>query len=94
LATASGSAENGTPFSANSLPGNSMPYTAQSEAHPPACVLPCLPLLANLGVASRHRCSNAFEAPLTPQSRSSAGSMAFYLDQPEEWDDPYRFFRW
>jgi len=18
----------------------------------------------------------------------------FYLDQPEEWDDPYRFFRW
>lgn len=19
---------------------------------------------------------------------------AFYLDQPEEWDDPYRFFNW
>jgi hypothetical protein len=18
----------------------------------------------------------------------------FYLDRPEEWDDPYRFFRW
>ena len=19
---------------------------------------------------------------------------SFYLDEPEEWDDPYRFFRW
>jgi len=21
-------------------------------------------------------------------------SQGLYLDQPEEWDDPYRFFRW
>jgi hypothetical protein len=28
---------------------------------------------------------------LEMQKRWLAG---FYVDQPEEWDDPYRFFRW
>jgi hypothetical protein len=27
----------------------------------------------------------------TPEKRWFNG---LYLDQPEEWDDPYRFFRW
>jgi len=50
-------------------------------------------LLGNLGARG--------EAPLV--ERWSAAPEAaepgrwrqgFYLDQPEEWDDPYRFFRW
>jgi hypothetical protein len=50
-------------------------------------------LLANFGVRS--------ETPLlarwsTPIKSDEPGRWlnGFYLDQPEEWDDPYRFFRW
>lgn len=50
-------------------------------------------LLGNLGVGS--------ETPLltrwiTPVAVGEGGRWleGFYLDQPEEWDDPYRFFRW
>jgi len=50
-------------------------------------------LLANLGVSG--------ETPLltrisTPVGGNEPGRWAagFYLDEPEEWDDPYRFFRW
>jgi hypothetical protein len=50
-------------------------------------------LLSNLGVRG--------ETPLparwsTPVKKNEPGRWqeGFYLDQPEEWDDPYRFFRW
>ena len=49
-------------------------------------------LAANLGAAS--------STPLLPRFRSPVKGMeqrwldSFYLDAPEEWDDPYRFFRW
>jgi hypothetical protein len=50
-------------------------------------------LLGNLGVHG--------ETPLLTRWSSSAGLFesdrwlkGFYLDAPEEWDDPYRFFRW
>jgi len=50
-------------------------------------------LLSNLGMQS--------ETPLltrwsTPAKKDEPGrwQAGFYLDQPEEWDDPYRFFRW
>jgi hypothetical protein len=51
-------------------------------------------LLANLGVASPSPILARFSTPVDaskPEKRWLAG---FYLDQPEEWDDPYRFFRW
>ena len=51
-------------------------------------------LLANLGVAGATPLLDRFHRPLDsaqPEKRWLAG---FYLDQPEEWDDPYRFFRW
>jgi len=32
--------------------------------------------------------------PVVPPSAEARGAQGFYLDQPEEWDDPYRFFRW
>jgi len=49
-------------------------------------------LLGNMGVAGRTplltRFSNLVAAD---EQRWLKG---FYLDVPEEWDDPYRFFRW
>ena len=53
-------------------------------------------LLANLGVASSTPVLERFHHPVDakgakPEQRWLAG---FYLDAPEEWDDPYRFFRW
>jgi len=31
----------------------------------------------------------------TPPARDERRWLeGFYMDQPEEWDDPYRFFRW
>jgi beta-galactosidase len=49
-------------------------------------------LLANLGVAG--------STPVLTRVREPAGAEekrwveGLYLDTPEEWDDPYRFFRW
>ena len=33
-------------------------------------------------------------APVAPPVTEGRWSQGMYLDQPEEWDDPYRFFRW
>jgi hypothetical protein len=50
-------------------------------------------LMSNLGVNG--------ETPLLTRLSTPVGSnepsrwlQGFYLDEPEEWDDPYRFFRW
>ncbi len=49
-------------------------------------------LLANMGVAGTTPLLDRFATPLdSPESRWLTG---LYLDIPEEWDDPYRFFRW
>ena len=49
-------------------------------------------LLANAGVASSTPLLERFASLVAPgEKRWLAG---LYLDEPEEWDDPYRFFRW
>jgi hypothetical protein len=54
-------------------------------------------LLGNLGVHGQTPVLERFAAPVkltdgqSPECRWLNG---FYLDQPEEWDDPYRFFGW
>jgi hypothetical protein len=51
-------------------------------------------LLANMGVGGATPILDRFSTPVAaahPQRRWADG---LYLDQPEEWDDPYRFFRW
>jgi hypothetical protein len=51
-------------------------------------------LLGNMGVAASPPLLDRFHRPVegaTPEKRWLDG---LYLDQPEEWDDPYRFFRW
>ncbi|MGO9109062.1 MAG: hypothetical protein ACLP9L_07500, partial [Thermoguttaceae bacterium] len=61
-------------------------------------------LLANMGVCSPTPLLSRFSTPVRedrPKSgpsvvRATEGrwSQGLYLDQPKEWDDPYRFFRW
>jgi hypothetical protein len=51
-------------------------------------------LLANLGVASSTPLLGRFRDPPAPGGAEKRWLEGFYLEQPEEWDDPYRFFRW
>jgi hypothetical protein len=49
-------------------------------------------LLANLGAAAQTPLLRQFAKPVQPGDKRWLDGL--YLDVPEEWDDPYRFFRW
>lgn len=49
-------------------------------------------LAANLGAASAAPVLERFRVP--PRPGEKRWLTGLYLDTPEEWDDPYRFFRW
>jgi hypothetical protein len=51
-------------------------------------------LLANMGVQAKTPLLERFSKPLDPAAKEARWLEGFYLDQPEEWDDPYRHFRW
>ena len=51
-------------------------------------------LLSNLGVPSTTPILTRFNTPVDPTKSEKRWLDGLYLDQPEEWDDPYRFFRW
>ncbi len=51
-------------------------------------------LLANLGVASTTPLLARSSTPVDPAKSEKRWLDGLYLDPPEEWDDPYRFFRW
>jgi hypothetical protein len=51
-------------------------------------------LLANLGVAGTTPLLDRWRRPVDPASGEKRWRQGLYLDTPEEWDDPYRFFRW
>ncbi|HMC27311.1 MAG TPA: hypothetical protein VKM56_05890, partial [Verrucomicrobiae bacterium] len=51
-------------------------------------------VLANLRVASASPIVARFHAPVEAANSEKRWLNGLYLDQPEEWDDPYRFFRW
>jgi hypothetical protein len=51
-------------------------------------------LLANLGVAGRTPLLDRFARPAAADGSDKRWAEGLYLDAPEEWDDPYRFFRW
>jgi beta-galactosidase len=51
-------------------------------------------LLANTGVAGLTPLLERFHKPVSTFELTGRWKVGFYLDQPEEWDDPYRFFRW
>jgi hypothetical protein len=49
-------------------------------------------LLGNLGVGAATPVLSRFSQPVAPGDKRWLEGM--YLDQPEEWDDPYRYFGW
>jgi hypothetical protein len=51
-------------------------------------------LLGNLGVSASTPLLERFRTPVDAAKAEKRWLDGFYLDQPEEWDDPYRFFRW
>ncbi|HUR45773.1 MAG TPA: hypothetical protein VMZ27_07870 [Candidatus Saccharimonadales bacterium] len=51
-------------------------------------------LLANVGVESASPILDRLTNPMTSFDLEKRWRRGLYLDQPEEWDDPYRFFRW
>jgi hypothetical protein len=51
-------------------------------------------LLANMGVAGSTPVLARFHSPASAAKPEKRWLEGLYLDQPEEWDDPYRFFRW
>jgi hypothetical protein len=51
-------------------------------------------LLANMGVASATPLLERFHQPVDATNSEKRWLDGLYSDAPEEWDDPYRFFRW
>ncbi|MCL2119744.1 MAG: hypothetical protein FWH27_15110, partial [Planctomycetaceae bacterium] len=49
-------------------------------------------LLGNMNVDMQTPLPNRFHGPVGQDEQRWLNGL--YLDQPEEWDDPYRFFRW
>jgi len=51
-------------------------------------------LLANLGATSTTQIMERFHTPVDSTKMEQRWLRGLYLDDPEEWDDPYRHFRW
>lgn len=51
-------------------------------------------LLGNMGAKSITPLLARFNSPVSSQKEEKRWLEGLYMDQPEEWDDPYRFFRW
>jgi hypothetical protein len=51
-------------------------------------------LAANLGAAGATPILERFRVPVVVAKNEKRWLDGLYLDVPEEWDDPYRFFRW
>jgi hypothetical protein len=51
-------------------------------------------LLGNMGVAGSAPVLARFRSPVDPARGEQRCLEGLYLDTPQEWDDPYRFFRW
>ena len=51
-------------------------------------------LLANMGVAGSTPLLSRFSSSVDAAQGEKRWLDGLYLDVPEDWDDPYRFFRW
>jgi beta-galactosidase len=51
-------------------------------------------LAANMGASGQTPLLSRFSSPVVASKAEQRWLEGFYLDVPEEWDDPYRFFRW
>jgi hypothetical protein len=50
--------------------------------------------LANMGVLCSTPLLNRFSSPVSPDKLEKRWLEGLYVDQPEEWDEPYRWFGW
>ncbi|MHC4633104.1 MAG: hypothetical protein ACYS9C_17815 [Planctomycetota bacterium] len=51
-------------------------------------------LLANMGAAGETPLLERFGSPVDASGTEKRWLEGLYMDTPQEWDDPYRFFRW
>jgi hypothetical protein len=51
-------------------------------------------LLGNLGLSASVPLLDRFKNPVVAEKAEKRWLDRLYVDIPEEWDDPYRFFRW
>ncbi len=51
-------------------------------------------VLADMGVAGPTPILERFKTPVKDVKAEKRWTEGLYLDQPEEWDDPYRYFGW
>jgi beta-galactosidase len=51
-------------------------------------------LLANMEAAGQTRLLERFGTPVDASKGEKRWTEGLYMDTPQEWDDPYRFFRW
>ena len=51
-------------------------------------------IMGNLGIESSTAVPDRFNQPVDEGKSEKRWLDGLYLDEPEEWDDPYRFFRW
>jgi hypothetical protein len=51
-------------------------------------------LAANMGITVSTPLLSRFRNPIEASTGETRWRNGLYLDTPEEWDDPYRFFRW
>ncbi len=51
-------------------------------------------LLANMGATGSTPLLKRFHSPVDVSKAEKRWLDGFYMDVPQEWDDPYRFFRW
>jgi hypothetical protein len=51
-------------------------------------------LLGNLGAGASTPVLSRFRSPVDAAHSEQRWLEGLYLDTPEEWDDPYRFFGW
>ncbi|MCB1128056.1 MAG: hypothetical protein KDM81_16305, partial [Verrucomicrobiae bacterium] len=51
-------------------------------------------LLANLGVGLETPLLEHFHVAVGKEANERRWLEGLYCDEPQEWDDPYRFFRW
>jgi hypothetical protein len=51
-------------------------------------------LLGNLGAAGATPLLDRFHNPMHAGENEKRWLEGLYMDVPEEWDEPYRFFRW
>lgn len=51
-------------------------------------------LLANMGISGAPPLLDRFHRPVSAADVEQRWLAGLYVDRPQEWDDPYRFFRW